>query len=93
MFGASKRLVVKLINFLRDLYVSSDELRLNVTKLDLFNLEKCLPRWVRRVIPILDIQDMETTQLERVSYSEDRGYSLGLTHKVYRAIWTPDESG
>jgi hypothetical protein len=86
MFGATKPLVAKLINFLRDLYVSRDELRLNVTKLDSFNLEKCLSRRVRRVIPILDKQDTETTQLERVSYSEDRGYSPGLTHKVYREI-------
>jgi hypothetical protein len=86
MYETSKPLVVKLINFLRDLYVSSDEMQLNVTKLDSFNSEHCLPRGVRGAIPILDVLDTETTHLKLVSDSEDCRYSPGLNHKVHREI-------
>jgi hypothetical protein len=44
MLQASKPLVIKLINFLHDLYNSSDEMQLNVTKLDSLNSKNCLPR-------------------------------------------------
>jgi len=36
---------------------------------------------------------METTHLEWVSDSEDRRYSPGLNHKVYREMWTPETTG
>jgi hypothetical protein len=46
MFETSKPFVFILINFLHDLYDSSDVMQLNVTKLDPFHSENCLPRRV-----------------------------------------------